>query len=117
MRTLGVGMVGYGFIGKVHTISFLNLPFYYKPVPAKLKMVGVCSYPVSDAEEGISQAGFEFATDDYRDLLKRDDIDIISVCTPNNLHKDIVIDALNAGKHVNCEKPLALNLGRGKRNT
>jgi predicted dehydrogenase len=114
MRTLGVGMVGYGFIGKVHTISFLNLPFYYKPVPAKLKMVGVCSYPVSDAEEGIEQAGFEFATEDYKDLLKRDDIDIISVCTPNNLHKDIVVDALNAGKHVNCEKPLALNLGEAK---
>ena len=45
MKTFGVGMVGYGFIGKVHTISFLNLPFYYKPVPAKLKMVGVCSSP------------------------------------------------------------------------
>ncbi len=62
----------------------------------------------------FQQAGFEFATDDYRDLLKRDDIDIISVCTPNNIHKDIVIDALNAGKHVNCEKPLAMDLKQAK---
>ncbi len=114
MKTLGVGMVGYGFIGKVHTLSYLNLPFYYKPMPAKLKMVGVCSYPITDAQEGIQQAGFEFATEDYRDLLKRDDIDVIEVCTPNYLHKEIIINALQAGKHVNIEKPLAMDLKEAK---
>ena len=65
MKTLGIGMVGYGFIGKVHTLSYLNLPYYYKPMPARLKMVGVASVPVSDAEEGVEQAGFEFATDGH----------------------------------------------------
>jgi len=114
MRTLGIGMVGYGFIGKVHTLSYLNLPFYYSPVPAKLKMVGVCSSPIDDANLGIEQAGFEFATDNYKELLKRDDIDIIEICTPNYLHKEIIIEALNAGKHVNCEKPLAMNLSEAR---
>ncbi len=114
MKTLGIGMVGYGFIGKVHTISYLNLPFYYKPMPAKLKMVGVCSYPITDAQEGIQQAGFEFATEDYNDLIKRDDIDIIEVCTPNYLHKEITIKAIKAGKHVNVEKPLAMDLKEAK---
>lgn len=114
MKTLGIGMVGYGFIGKVHTLSFLNLPFFYKPLPVKLKLVGVCSSPISDAQEGTSQAGFEFATDNYKDLLKRDDIDIISVCTPNYLHKEIVVNSLKAGKHINCEKPLAMNLAESK---
>jgi len=114
MKTLGIGMVGYGFIGKVHTISYLDMPFYYKPMPAKLKMVGVCSSPIEDAKEGIEQAGFEFATENYKDLLNRDDIDIIEVCTPNLYHKDIIIDALNAGKHVICEKPLAMNLAEAK---
>ena len=114
MKTLGIGMAGYGFIGKVHTISYLNLPFYYRPLPVKLKMVGVCSYPVNDAEEGVRQAGFEFATENYMDLIKRDDIDIIEVCTPNNLHRDIIIKALEAGKHVNVEKPLAMNLAEAK---
>lgn len=114
MKTLGVGMAGYGFIGKVHTISYLNLPFYYKPIPAKLKLVGVCSTPISDANEGIEQAGFKFATEDYRDLIARDDIDIIEVCTPNYIHKDIIIDSLKAGKHVNCEKPLAMNLAEAR---
>ncbi|MBM3705706.1 MAG: Gfo/Idh/MocA family oxidoreductase [Actinobacteria bacterium] len=110
MKTLGIGMAGYGFIGKVHTISYLNLPFFYKPLPVKLKLVGVCSYPVSDAEVGVRQAGFEFATENYMDLIRRDDIDIIDVCTPNYLHKDIVIKALESGKHVNVEKPLAMDL-------
>ncbi len=114
MKTLGIGMVGYGFIGKVHTLSYLNLPYYYKPMPARLKMVGVASVPVSDAEEGVEQAGFEFATDDWKDLIVRDDIDIIEVCTPNFLHKEIIIESLKAGKHVNCEKPLAMDLAEAK---
>lgn len=114
MKTLGIGMVGYGFIGKVHTLSYLNLPYYYKPMPARLKMVGVASVPVSDAEEGVEQAGFEFATDNWKDLITRDDIDIIEVCTPNFLHKDVIIESLKAGKHVNCEKPLAMDLAEAK---
>ena len=114
MKTLGIGMVGYGFIGKVHTLSYLNLPYYYKPMPARLKMVGVASVPVSDAEEGVAQAGFEFATDNWKDLIARDDIDIIEICTPNFLHKEIIIESLKAGKHVNCEKPLAMDLAEAK---
>jgi predicted dehydrogenase len=114
MKSLGIGMVGYGFIGRVHTLSYMNLPFYYKPVPAKLRFSGVCSYPLADAEEGVEQAGFEFATDNYGDLLGREDIDIIEICTPNNLHKEIIINSLKAGKHVNVEKPLAMNLEEAK---
>ena len=51
---------------------------------------------------------------DYYEMLNRDDIDIVSVCTPNYLHKDIIIDALNTGKHVMCEKPLAMNLAEAR---
>ena len=114
MKTLGIGIAGYGFIGKVHTLSYLNLPYYYDPVPAKLKMVGVYSRTIENAKKGIEQAGFEFATADYRDLLERKDIDIINICTPNSYHKEIIIEALRAGKHVNCEKPLALDLSEAK---
>ena len=77
-------------------------------------MVGVCSYPISDANMGIEQGGFEFTTDNYIDLMNRDDIDIIDICTPNFLHKEIMISALNAGKHINIEKPLAMNLSEAK---
>jgi predicted dehydrogenase len=114
MKTLGIGMVGYGFIGKVHTLSYLNLPYYYKPMPARLKMVGVAASTMKSAREGVEQAGFEFATDNWKDLIKRDDIDIIEVCTPNYLHKEIILESIKAGKHINCEKPLAMDLAEAK---
>lgn len=110
MKELGIGVIGYGFIGRVHTLSYLNIPFFYEPLPVKLRLVGVCSSRLENAKKGIEQSGFEFATDDYRDILERKDIDLVSICTPNNLHKDMFIDAIAAGKAIYCEKPLARDL-------
>jgi len=110
MTTFGVGMVGYGFMGKMHTYSYQSLPMIYDPPPAKIKLVGVATATPESGRHAIQQAGYEFDTRDYHDLLARDDIHLINVCTPNNLHRDVAIDALKAGKHVYCDKPLALNL-------
>lgn len=111
---LGVGMVGYGFIGKVHTLCYQSIPLYYDPSPVKVKLVGVSTAHKESGHKAIEQAGYEFATTDYRVLLEREDINIINCCTPNYLHKDILIDAVRAGKHVYCEKPLAMNLREAK---
>ena len=114
MKTLGVGMVGYGFIGKVHTYAYQSLPFYYNPVPARIKLVGVCTSRPETARKAAEHGGYEFHTTDYRDLLAREDIHIINCCTPNCFHKDLVIDALRAGKHIYCEKPLTRNLAEAR---
>lgn len=114
IQKLGVGIVGYGFIGKVHTYAYLNLPLFYDPPPARIKLVGVCTAHKETAEKARKEAGFEFATTDYRELLVRDDIHIINCCTPNYLHRKLLIDALKAGKHIYCDKPLALNLKEAK---
>jgi len=110
---LGVGCVGYGFIGKVHTYAYKNLPFYYDPTPARVELVGVCTAHEDTAEAGLSD-GYQFATTDFTELLGRSDIDIINVCTPNYVHKDQVIAAAKAGKHVYCDKPLALDLAEAR---
>lgn len=110
MRTLGVGMIGYGFMGKIHTYSYQSLPMMYEPAPARIRLVGVATASRESGEKAVEQAGYQFHTRDYRELLAREDIDIIDVCTPNHLHRDQVIDALKAGKHVYCDKPLSLNL-------
>ncbi len=110
MKEYGVGLIGYGFIGKVHTYSYRNIPFFYRDPPCKVKLVGVCTSRSETAQEAKEQGDFSFATTDYRELLERDDIQIINCCLPNFLHKDVVINALKSGKHVCCEKPLALNL-------
>ncbi|HOX38513.1 MAG TPA: Gfo/Idh/MocA family oxidoreductase [Candidatus Brocadiia bacterium] len=109
MQTYGVGFYGFGFIGKVHAYGYLNLPIYYNPAPVKAKLVGVCTSSRQTAEASRDLLGFDFGTTDYRELLNRDDIQIVHCCAPNNLHHDFVADAMRAGKHIYCDKPLALN--------
>jgi predicted dehydrogenase len=106
----GVGIVGFGFIGKVHAYGYQNLPLFYKPPPATCRLVGVCTSRAETAEKARQVGGFEFGTDRFEDLLERDDIQVISVATPNGLHRDQVIAALEAGKHVYCDKPLTVSL-------
>lgn len=111
MRELGVGMIGYGFMGKMHSYAYASLPFVYDPPPARIRLVGVAAATDKSRGLALERAGYEFATDDYRKLLERDDIHIINICTPNYLHHDQAIDALGAGKHIYCDKPLAMNSG------
>lgn len=112
---LGVGIVGFGFIGKVHAYGYLNLPLFYDPAPARVKLVGVCTSRQETANHAASQGGFQFGTTRLEDLLECQDIDLISICSPNHLHCEQVIAALEAGKHVYCDKPLATSAAEAER--
>lgn len=103
---LGVGIVGYGFIGKVHAFSHWTIPWYYTKPPVETKLVGVCTSRPETAEAAKKHGGFEFCTTDYRDILARDDIQIVHCCTPNSEHAPFLLDALKAGKHIYCDKPI-----------
>ncbi|MGD9496181.1 MAG: Gfo/Idh/MocA family protein [Armatimonadota bacterium] len=107
---VGVGIVGFGFIGRVHAYGYRNIPLFYDPPPALPRMVGVCTSRAETAQRARQVGGFEFATTRFDDLLEREDIQIISVATPNDLHRDQVVAALAAGKHVYCDKPLTVSL-------
>lgn len=109
-REMGVGMVGFGFIGKVHTHAYRALQLFYDPPPAIPRLVGVCTSRPETASRAAEQGGFGFGTTEFGDLLARDDIDVIDVATPNHLHCEQVTAALEAGKHVYCDKPLAVSL-------
>jgi len=109
-KEFGVGMVGYGFIGKMHTYAYKSIPVYYDPPPASVSLVGVCTSKKETADRAVKHGGYEFGTTDYHKLLERDDIHVINCCTPNHLHKDLVIDAIKAGKHVYCDKPLTVSV-------
>lgn len=108
-KTYNVGIIGFGFIGSVHAYGYENLKFYYRPAPLKAKLFGVCTARRETAEQAKSGFGFEFATNDFRELINHPKIDIIHICSPNVFHQEQVLAALAAGKHVYCDKPLVCN--------
>jgi len=108
MKEYGIGMIGFGFMGKAHTYGYKTIPFYYNDLPFKTKLIGVCTAHQNTAEKAKELHGFEFATTDINDILSNKAIDIVNICTPNLYHKDDIIKALRAGKHVYCDKPLTI---------
>ncbi|MFQ6133053.1 MAG: Gfo/Idh/MocA family protein [Armatimonadota bacterium] len=114
MEELGVAIIGFGFIGKVHAHAYRSMPLFYDPPPPACRLVGVCTSREETAAKAKQQGGFQVCTTDFRELIARDDVHIVNVCTPNDLHKPVVLAALAAGKHVYCDKPLALNLSEAR---
>jgi len=109
MNDLGIGLIGFGFIGRVHALGYRSVPLYYSPAPCRPRLVGVCTSREETARKAVDEIGFEVGTTDYRELIARDDIQLIDCCTPNDSHREIIAAAAQAGKHVYCEKPLAVN--------
>ncbi len=108
MQQVGVGIIGYGFMGKVHAYGYSSIPFYYDPPPLATRLVAVATSSEQSAEAARRHGGFQFATADWRQLIERKDVDIIDICSPNTLHADQLSAALRAGKHVYCDKPLTV---------
>ena len=115
MKTIGIGIIGWGFMGRTHPLAIRSLPLFYPDAGFEAKLIGVCSRTVSKAEKARDELGFEYATGDYRDLLRDPHIDVVSVCTPNDEHERMVIDALKAGKNVYVDKPLTVDYASARR--
>ena len=106
VRTYNVGIIGFGFIGKVHAYGYHNLPFFYDPVPVQAKITHVCTSRTETAEKGAALIGAEHAVTDFREVTENPDIDIVHICSPNHLHKDELLSAMAQNKHIYCDKPL-----------
>jgi predicted dehydrogenase len=110
MKKIRVGIIGYSGIGKIHAFSYRNLGFYYKDIPAQIELTGVCNRTRESVEKACREEGFKIGTTDYIDLVKNSDIDVLSCCTPNDTHRDIILACLKNNKALNCEKPLCRNM-------
>ena len=109
-KNLGVGMLGYAFMGKAHTNALKKLPYIYYPPPAIPVLRGICGRTENVVKESAKRFGYEYGTTDWRKLIEDSEIDLFDNNGPNNVHAEPCIAALEAGKHTIVEKPLALNL-------
>lgn len=114
MKTLKAGIIGYGFMGRMHTWAYKSIPMLYQPAPARVELAACAVRTPETQRLAREQGGFEWVTGDWREVVERQDIDIINCCTPNDSHHEIVMAAIRAGKHVYVDKPLASNLQQAR---
>lgn len=106
MKTLGVGLIGTGYMGKCHALAWNAVKAVFGDV-ARPRLVHLAEIDAQLAAARATEFGFEKATADWRTLIADPDVDVVSVTTPNQFHAEMAIAALEAGKHVWCEKPMA----------
>jgi predicted dehydrogenase len=106
---IGVGLVGYKFMGRAHSNAYRQVARFFD-LDLSPRMRAICGRDEAGVKDAAAALGWESYETDYRLLLERDDVDLIDVATPGNTHYEIAIAALEAGKHVLCEKPLANTL-------
>lgn len=114
MKKLNVGLVGAGFMGKAHVVGYSNMPKLFWPAPAVPVMKTICDIVPEIAADAKERFGFEKCCTDWKEIVNDPEIDVVSICTPNNAHAEVAIAALKAGKHVICEKPIASTLKDAK---
>jgi predicted dehydrogenase len=111
--TLGVAMIGYAFMGVAHSQGWRNAHRFFD-LPARPTLQVICGRSESATSAAASTLGWSAWTTDWREVLERDDVDIVDICTPGDTHAEIALAALEAGKHVLCEKPLANTVGEAE---
>ncbi len=113
MAEIGVGLVGYKFMGRAHSNAYRQVARFFDVDPAP-RMRAICGRDEAAVKDAAASLGWEGYETDYAALIARDDIELIDVSTPGFTHKEIVLAALAAGKHVLCEKPLANTLDEAR---
>ncbi|MFE6974982.1 Gfo/Idh/MocA family protein [Streptomyces sp. NPDC057682] len=103
---LGVGMVGYAFMGAAHSQGWRTAGHVFE-LPMRPVLAAICGRDRTAVEAAADRHGWAAAETDWRALIARDDVQLVDICTPGDSHAEIAIAALEAGKHVLCEKPLA----------
>jgi predicted dehydrogenase len=106
-------MIGYAFMGRAHSQAWRNARSYFD-VPVDPRLVAVAGRNAAAAKDTADRFGWGEVETDWRRLLDRDDIHVIDICTPGDTHAEIAVAALEAGKHVLCEKPLANSVGEAE---
>ena len=108
--SLGIGILGYGFMGKVHSNAYVKIPFTYQSPAAIPKLVAMCGRNAEKVSNTALRFGYRGFYTDWKKLVRDPDVQIFDNCTPDDIHAEPTIAAAKAGKHVICEKPLAMTV-------
>ncbi|MDN3311317.1 Gfo/Idh/MocA family oxidoreductase [Microbacterium oryzae] len=112
-RPLGVGLVSVGWMGRLHSRAYANLPLVYPELGVAPRLVQAADTAEAGRAYATDVLGYDSAVSDYREVLANPEVDVVSICAPNFLHAEVGIAAAQAGKHIWIEKPV----GRGARET
>jgi predicted dehydrogenase len=113
MKKLNVGIIGYKFMGKAHSNAWRKAPYFFDlNVEPVLKVA--CGRHEASLKGFADRWGWEEIETDWHNVIARDEIDIVDIGVPTALHHEIAIEAAKAGKHLFCEKPMALSYDQAK---
>ena len=107
-KQIGIGLIGAGFIGRAHAFAYRAMPAIFANVPVTPVMKVMCDTPAARAAQSAQELGFARSTDDWRAVIADPGVDVVDICAPSNLHREIALAAIAAGKHLYCEKPVGL---------
>lgn len=108
-RTLRIGLIGYNFMGKAHSNAWRQAPRFFE-LPAAVELHTICGRSPDAVRKAASDLGWSRTSTDWRSVVSDPEIDIVDICTPNDSHHEIAIEAARHGKAILCEKPLAMNV-------
>ncbi|MEX2215006.1 MAG: Gfo/Idh/MocA family oxidoreductase [Phycisphaeraceae bacterium] len=114
-KPVRIGLIGTGFMGRTHSNGYRKVLNFFPENTHVPVLQAVCARTESAVKAFAGQWGYASYETDWREIIKRDDIDAVDICTPNNSHAEIALAAAKAGKMILCEKPLALNSSEGKK--
>jgi predicted dehydrogenase len=112
-KVTNVGIVGTQFMGRAHSNAYLDVSYYYN-LAAPPVMRAACDVNKPDLDAFCKRYGWQTQEDDWKNLVERDDIDVVDIVTPNFLHKPVAVAAAKKGKHIICEKPIAMDAGEAR---
>ena len=108
-KSLGIGIIGTGFMGKAHAFAYRSALAAFPEIPVPVLRM-IADVNTEGAARAAHQYGFEKSSGNWRDVIADPSIDVVSITTPNTLHKEMALAAIAAGKHVHCDKPLSPTL-------
>jgi predicted dehydrogenase len=112
-KKLNIGLIGYGFMGRTHSNAYHKVTNFFD-VPYEPVLQVVCGLVEEEAKAFAEKWGYKSHTTDWHKVVEDENIDVVEICVPNNVHAEIAIAAAKAGKAIICEKPLALNVSQAE---